>query len=1622
MMARRLLHASNGRQPASRAHSGASGGPRSGRGRNPQHSGASASSLSLSSSSSSASFSAASSPLFRFPPQLSRSLSRNVSATNLRPPRRGLPGANAPAPPPSSSASSVPSVSSSSSADSADAQGHLPAAFSAVNAEAGGIGSAAPSAGGHAAESGFAASTAESASLRGVHPSGKHEKVNPRALPFTPAYRQFDLSSFVDKRRVCANWRVTHFPEIWALAKNRFLRAPDEDQYLDSPLFGDAEVGFWFLRLYPYGDSKNAGSLELYLMIDSCLSEDVVVHYKLQIFKQHPSASFPLSQTHNNRDFLIQYEDSDLYSKNEPGVGYGPTHLCDVSTRRKARALAWADGSLRIRVLMDCPILDALAGFRARSDSGAASRPIVALKHLSSKRDEDGGAAVREKTHPLQRRAPPSLSDELTAFLDEQETDLELLFNGEVFDASKLILASRSKVFRAMLRGPFQEGKGESSVASPVPVRGFQNRSCAASELDQFQGKTRINLSETAGLTAGSLRNLLIYMHTDTCPLLASEEERKDAEAGAPLLNEVERVNALLELLIAADLYDVQSVYERCIDEVISRLSRQNFAAILFCASRINCRRLAKATRLFANSLSGGAVAGKMLQLLESCWTVAARPGGSASVSLSASSPAQDAPAPASERETGVKTRELDDSPRSDADVVTLVPGGSILLTSGQIGGGRETPRLNAATQLCRRRTFASAGSEHTSRGRGGAGEDAEALDKFPLSPLSASRTGLGADAKATGNKRTRCAVATEAGAHAEGDGGRAENARRGGAAPAAQRFSSGELEGAERGEERARVSSKACGLSQALSSCASLSAAHCLAEGTFDFTTKPAGSGQRACSWAAHGPRVFPRLELQDADLEGRLCTCLSSPRRVCQLAACCRRSACASLEEASSPAAKSHACAFPRAAQSGSASCRIACAACTSSFPACFTASRSASFAEFSSRTPCARCSSVSALSEPCSLRASATAENKEESLPLCVGIEHSSQRRGAPPATPQPPGEHEARDGLVRGTANANEVGSEGERERPFPARSFRPPSLFGSRPRKKQRVAADADPLAAETERQLRRKSGESEEEEDLSEFCPRRPWEVLRRAVGSSADGGEEGMCTTRQAAPRRTEVECSSLAAESTFFALQASLRLSQASSAPGDPQAPSTRFHTPFAASLRSPCPPPPPPPPPPSSPASPLRSLQFGSSRASSSPRFPSQAALLPSPGVSSPSPSPTAPPSPATLAPRGFRGREASGLRSTSESRREKRPSSAGCSAGRLSIDASLSALPAGADRAPGGSPSLAGAPASSEASCLVSALPRDASSLSSSALIRCDPFQGRNAAARTKSQEDGGRPSPASARRASRASWRLSTSSKGCETLNNPLLTDAHDKGQPPRLFPASSSSPSSPTHRGHPLFSSAAPFTGSSSASLQARFAGSSAAESSARSSGQSLEEDARRSVGAAELATATSPRRPEVGSPAIGRCEEARNAASAESEEANAGATEEKQNEGRRGDREEEAAELAAVAESLPPQAETETRCPSFSSPSSSPSPFSSPSSSSASSSCPSRAAAVPPSIDSAAASVAVWPLPGRGAASLCRRGGESLSKLFSASLGESSVSADDEGRLACLKADTGGI
>ncbi|KFG54393.1 BTB/POZ domain-containing protein, partial [Toxoplasma gondii FOU] len=114
-----------------------------------------------------------------------------------------------------------------------------------------------------------------------------------------------------------------------------------------------------------------------------------------------------------------------------------------------------------------------------------------------------------------------------------------------------------------------------------------------------------------------------------------------------------------------------QCVYERCIDEIISRLSCQNFAAILFCASRINCRRLVKASRQFANSLAGGAVAGKMLQLLERWWSSASSGLSFSSVSLSASPEQAASP-------RGRRSR--DGSPCSDEDIVAIHPEGSILL------------------------------------------------------------------------------------------------------------------------------------------------------------------------------------------------------------------------------------------------------------------------------------------------------------------------------------------------------------------------------------------------------------------------------------------------------------------------------------------------------------------------------------------------------------------------------------------------------------------------------------------------------------------------------------------------------------------------------------------------------------------------------------------------------------------------------------------------------------------------------------------------------------------------------------------------------------------------------
>lgn len=83
----------------------------------------------------------------------------------------------------------------------------------------------------------------------------------------------------------------------------------------------------------------------------------------------------------------IRYEDSDVYAKEEPGVGYGPTHLCDgetcwprrwlrcellpvlhygvlggavggffaVSTKQHVRKLLWPDGSLLVVAVLESP-------------------------------------------------------------------------------------------------------------------------------------------------------------------------------------------------------------------------------------------------------------------------------------------------------------------------------------------------------------------------------------------------------------------------------------------------------------------------------------------------------------------------------------------------------------------------------------------------------------------------------------------------------------------------------------------------------------------------------------------------------------------------------------------------------------------------------------------------------------------------------------------------------------------------------------------------------------------------------------------------------------------------------------------------------------------------------------------------------------------------------------------------------------------------------------------------------------------------------------------------------------------------------------------------------------------
>ena len=374
------------------------------------------------------------------------------------------------------------------------------------------------------------------------------------------AARKYHLESSVSKQTFVVRWKIQGFPEVWDLARSRRLRPDARDQCLDSETFGDPSIGRWYLRMYPFGDLTNPGRVELYLMVDSVLQRDTLVKYKLQILSNCPGRA------------PDEFEDSDIFEKGETGVGYGPTNLCDVRTSRKMRSRVWGDGALYVKALLEFPQL---------------CRNACYVTNLSREHE--------------QRQ---SLGDDLATYIQRQERDTTIRFDNADIQVNRLVLKARSRVFEAMLKGPFKE-----STQQVIDIPNL-------------------------GVSTETLKNLLEYMHTDSCAVFgvlkgATDGDGNssdlggsfaiDSEKGGAKTKETEtpKLEDLVDMLVAADLYDVPCVYKTCVDKMTAMLNQTNFATILYCANRIRCKPLADAARQFANTLQGSKVALQMLRLLD---------------------------------------------------------------------------------------------------------------------------------------------------------------------------------------------------------------------------------------------------------------------------------------------------------------------------------------------------------------------------------------------------------------------------------------------------------------------------------------------------------------------------------------------------------------------------------------------------------------------------------------------------------------------------------------------------------------------------------------------------------------------------------------------------------------------------------------------------------------------------------------------------------------------------------------------------------------------------------------------------------------------------------------------
>ncbi|KAM3317456.1 hypothetical protein ACQJBY_035249 [Aegilops geniculata] len=160
--------------------------------------------------------------------------------------------------------------------------------------------------------------------------------------------------------------------------------------------------------------------------------------------------------------------------------------------------------------------------------------------------------------------------------------DVTFEVGDETFTAHRCVLAARSTVFMAQLFGPMKEGTASSSV---------------------------IHIKD---MEAKVFKALLSFVYTDSFPEMYEEimEENAMSEAAEEQGQEVEEVEDetglkwLLDLLVAADRYDLQRLKFICEKQLSQRIGVSSVASVLALAEQHHCHGLKAACLKFIQGQS----------------------------------------------------------------------------------------------------------------------------------------------------------------------------------------------------------------------------------------------------------------------------------------------------------------------------------------------------------------------------------------------------------------------------------------------------------------------------------------------------------------------------------------------------------------------------------------------------------------------------------------------------------------------------------------------------------------------------------------------------------------------------------------------------------------------------------------------------------------------------------------------------------------------------------------------------------------------------------------------------------------------------------------------------------